>query len=236
MSSPSASSAAGARTELGDWSRCARTTRSGSSRGKGPPTQPAAAPHLPSSRDTSPAGLTARHAGRDRKRGRPRERGRSRVRRPPAVHAGRPGALGQLARERAARRPRRQRAPSRAERRRRRLSRHLRRCPARDASSLDRAVRAASTLGEHYLERRDRVGLVALGGTLRWLAARGRARPELPADRCPARDGGRVHVRLEGREHHPGPDAAAPRSDRRRHPAPRPARDRGAARPAGARP
>jgi uncharacterized protein (DUF58 family) len=38
-----------------------------------------------------------------------------------------------------------------------------------DASSLDRAVRATSTLVSHYLERRDRVGLVALGGTLRWL-------------------------------------------------------------------
>jgi uncharacterized protein (DUF58 family) len=30
-------------------------------------------------------------------------------------------------------------------------------------------VRATSTLAAHYLERRDRVGLVALGGTLRWL-------------------------------------------------------------------
>ena len=38
-----------------------------------------------------------------------------------------------------------------------------------DASSLDRAVRATATLVSHYLERRDRVGLVALGGTLRWL-------------------------------------------------------------------
>lgn len=38
-----------------------------------------------------------------------------------------------------------------------------------DASALDRAVRASSTLASHYLERRDRVGLVALGGTLRWL-------------------------------------------------------------------
>ena len=38
-----------------------------------------------------------------------------------------------------------------------------------DASSLDRAVRATSTLATHYLERRDRVGLVALDGTLRWL-------------------------------------------------------------------
>jgi uncharacterized protein (DUF58 family) len=38
-----------------------------------------------------------------------------------------------------------------------------------DASSLDRAVRATSTVAQHYLERRDRVGLVALGGTLRWL-------------------------------------------------------------------
>jgi uncharacterized protein (DUF58 family) len=38
-----------------------------------------------------------------------------------------------------------------------------------DAGILDRAVRATSTLATHYLERRDRVGLVALGGTLRWL-------------------------------------------------------------------
>jgi len=38
-----------------------------------------------------------------------------------------------------------------------------------DAGSIDRGVRAASTLASHYLERRDRVGLVALGGTLRWL-------------------------------------------------------------------
>ena len=38
-----------------------------------------------------------------------------------------------------------------------------------DAGSIDRAVRATSTLASHYLERRDRVGLVSLGGTLRWL-------------------------------------------------------------------
>jgi uncharacterized protein (DUF58 family) len=38
-----------------------------------------------------------------------------------------------------------------------------------DQSSLDRAVRAAATLASHYLARRDRVGLVSLGGTLRWL-------------------------------------------------------------------
>jgi uncharacterized protein (DUF58 family) len=39
----------------------------------------------------------------------------------------------------------------------------------RDESTIDRAVRAAATLAAHYLARRDRVGLVALGGTLRWL-------------------------------------------------------------------
>jgi len=38
-----------------------------------------------------------------------------------------------------------------------------------DAGVLDRAVRATATLATHYLERRDRVALVALGGTLRWL-------------------------------------------------------------------
>jgi uncharacterized protein (DUF58 family) len=37
------------------------------------------------------------------------------------------------------------------------------------ASSLDWTVRATASLAAHYLERRDRVGLVSLGGTLRWL-------------------------------------------------------------------
>jgi uncharacterized protein (DUF58 family) len=36
-------------------------------------------------------------------------------------------------------------------------------------STLDLAVRATSTLATHYLERRDRVGLVSFGGSLRWL-------------------------------------------------------------------
>jgi uncharacterized protein (DUF58 family) len=36
-------------------------------------------------------------------------------------------------------------------------------------STLDDAVRAAATLATKYLERRDRVGLVAFGGILRWL-------------------------------------------------------------------
>lgn len=36
-------------------------------------------------------------------------------------------------------------------------------------STLDDAVRACATLAERYLERRDRVGLVAFGGVLRWL-------------------------------------------------------------------
>lgn len=38
-----------------------------------------------------------------------------------------------------------------------------------DAGILARAVRAAMTVAEPYLRRRDRVGLVAFGGTLRWL-------------------------------------------------------------------
>jgi uncharacterized protein (DUF58 family) len=38
-----------------------------------------------------------------------------------------------------------------------------------DGSTLDRAVRAASALVAHYLERRDRVGLVGFGGFVRWL-------------------------------------------------------------------
>jgi uncharacterized protein (DUF58 family) len=38
-----------------------------------------------------------------------------------------------------------------------------------DESSLDSAIRATATLADHYLAQRDRVGLVAFGGTLRWL-------------------------------------------------------------------
>ena len=36
-------------------------------------------------------------------------------------------------------------------------------------SSLDLAVKGAAGLADHYLARRDRVGLIAFGGTLRWL-------------------------------------------------------------------
>jgi len=36
-------------------------------------------------------------------------------------------------------------------------------------STLDDAVRASATLATRYLERRDRVGLVSVGGILRWL-------------------------------------------------------------------
>ena len=36
-------------------------------------------------------------------------------------------------------------------------------------STLDDAVRAAATLATRYLDRRDRVGLVAFGGVLRWV-------------------------------------------------------------------
>jgi uncharacterized protein (DUF58 family) len=39
-----------------------------------------------------------------------------------------------------------------------------------EASTLDLAVRAAASLAEHYLAERDRVGLVAFGGLVRWLA------------------------------------------------------------------
>lgn len=41
-----------------------------------------------------------------------------------------------------------------------------------DTGILGRAVRASATLAELYLRKRDRVGLVAFGGTLRWLEPR----------------------------------------------------------------
>jgi uncharacterized protein (DUF58 family) len=36
-------------------------------------------------------------------------------------------------------------------------------------STLDLAVRGAAAIARHYLQRRDRVGLISFGGTLRWL-------------------------------------------------------------------
>ena len=38
-----------------------------------------------------------------------------------------------------------------------------------DVSTLDFAVRATATLAGHYLQRRDRIGIVGFGGILRWL-------------------------------------------------------------------
>lgn len=38
-----------------------------------------------------------------------------------------------------------------------------------DTSTLDEAVRAAATVADRYLERKDRVGLVSFGGYLNWL-------------------------------------------------------------------
>ena len=43
------------------------------------------------------------------------------------------------------------------------------RAGADDDGTLERAVRAAATLAERHLARRDRVGLVTFGGILRWL-------------------------------------------------------------------
>ena len=105
-----------------------------------------------------------------------------------------------------------------------------------DASSLDRAVRATSTLASHYLERRDRVGLVALGGTFRWLQPGGGlvqryrlidALLETEVVFTYAwKDANIIPART-----------LPPRAlDRRSHPAARPARDRRPARSACARP
>ena len=40
---------------------------------------------------------------------------------------------------------------------------------SRGKGTLDYAVRAAASLAEHYLARRDRVGVIGFGGVLRWL-------------------------------------------------------------------
>jgi uncharacterized protein (DUF58 family) len=42
-----------------------------------------------------------------------------------------------------------------------------------DEGTLEQAVRTAATVATRFLERRDRVGLVAFGGVLRWLEPRG---------------------------------------------------------------
>ena len=105
-----------------------------------------------------------------RQPGRAREGRRDRVRRPAAVRARRPRAPDQLARERPPRRARRQRAAPGAEHRRHPLPRQLRRGAGRRRSgTLDLAVRAAASLAERYLARKDRVGVVGFGGVLSWL-------------------------------------------------------------------
>jgi uncharacterized protein (DUF58 family) len=73
-------------------------------------------------------------------------------------------------------------------------------------STLDDAVRAAATLATRYLDRRDRVGLVAFGGVLRW----------------------RADLRLAGRQRHPRPDPASEGARRRTHAARRSPVRRGA--------
>ena len=43
-------------------------------------------------------------------------------------------------------------------------------------SSLATAVRGANGIADHYLRRRDRVGLIAFGGSIRWLVPGARYR------------------------------------------------------------
>ena len=91
-----------------------------------------------------------------------------------------------------------ERAPSRAERGRDPLPRHVRRRAGRRALDA-RPGRTRDRDARHrYLERRDRVGLVSFGGILRWLTP-GWAWAALPDRRRAARVRSRLQLRVEGR-------------------------------------
>ena len=84
--------------------------------------------------------------------------------------AGRPAEARQLAGERAARRPLGEREPSRAEHRRDPLRRLVRRGAARRrGNARPRRARDVRRSPTRTSRRRDRVGLIAFGGILRWL-------------------------------------------------------------------
>ena len=104
---------------------------------------------------------------------------------------------------------------------------------ARGRSTLDDAVRATATLAGLYLERRDRVGLVAFGGMLRWLQpGMGPIQRYRLIETLLETGVGRLHVAQ--RERHPGAHPAAEGARLRDDAARRPAlRDhgRGPARP-----
>ena len=89
------------------------------------------------------------------------------------------------------------------------------------AGTLEHAVRAAATLAS-ALPRAPRPRRARRVRRHPALARAGwRAGPALPPRRRPARDRGRVHLRVEGRQRDPGADAAAARARHRRHPAAR---------------
>ena len=58
---------------------------------------------------------------------------------------------------------------------------------------------AAATLASHYLERRDRVGLVSFGGILRWLEPGMGPRQRYRLVDALLETGDRLQLRLEGR-------------------------------------
>ena len=155
-----------------------RPGRRGIVRSRSYPTPRGAAPPAPPGETQLYSGdELSRHEGRGH-----------RVRRPPPVRLRRPHAPDQLARERAPRRAVGERAAPGAEHGRRPLPRQLRRRPARPVEHLDLAVRAAATLAERYIRRRDRVGLVSFGGYVRWLApGSGMAQPTGSSTRCSTR-------------------------------------------------
>ena len=87
--------------------------------------------------------------------------------------------------------------------------------------TLELAVRAAATLAEPVprAPRPRRAGRPSAASAL--ARAGQRARPAVPPRRRAARDRRAVQLRLEGRQHHPGTNAAATRARRRAHAAPR---------------
>ena len=92
--------------------------------------------------------------------------------------------------------------------------------------TLEQAVRTAATLAGRFLERRDRVGLVAFGGILRWLEPGGGLVQQYRLVDALLETDVEFSYAWKDVERDPRADAAPARARRRRHPAARRAVDR----------
>ena len=89
---------------------------------------------------------------------------------------------------------------------------------SQDESTLDLAVRAATSLASHYLSVRDRVGFVSFGGLVRWLTPSSGSIQHYRIIEALLGDRDRLLVRLEGHRCAAVPQSNAAGSGHRPHP------------------